>query len=222
MVETENAEQVRMRMYKKAWAYNNPEKVRLSQQKYADKNREKIKEKRNNWVKNNPEKNRLSKKKYREKNRELLRQKHKEYDLAHKEERALYIKKYHEANKEIRKEQARIRRRNRVPQRKISDAVSCGIRNSLIKGKNGFHWETLVGYTIDDLINHLEKQFTTGMSWDNYGKWEIDHIIPISFFKYVTYIDTEFRMCWRLENLQPLWAEDNLRKSDKIREYKYG
>jgi hypothetical protein len=59
---------------------------------------------------------------------------------------------------------------------------------------------------------HIERQFTKGMSWDNYGEWHIDHIIPLAS------ADTEQRtkeLC-HYTNLQPLWSEDNLNKSDKI------
>ena len=54
------------------------------------------------------------------------------------------------------------------------------------------------------------------MSWDNYGEWHIDHILPDSSFYYVSTEDDEFKKCWALSNLQPLWAIDNLKKSNKI------
>lgn len=44
--------------------------------------------------------------------------------------------------------------------------------------KNGRKWNDLVGYSTDELLTHLEKQFKPGMSWDNYGEWHVDHIIP--------------------------------------------
>jgi hypothetical protein len=54
------------------------------------------------------------------------------------------------------------------------------------------------------------------MTWKNYGKWHIDHIRPISSFK-ITGIDCEdFKKCWSLSNLQPLWAFDNLSKGTKL------
>ena len=64
--------------------------------------------------------------------------------------------------------------------------------------------------------NHIEKQFKDGMMWENYGEWQIDHIIPKSFFKYKSISDVEFKMCWRLENLQPLWREENLSKKNNL------
>ncbi len=76
-------------------------------------------------------------------------------------------------------------------------------------------WD-IFDFTFQELKLHLESQFTEGMSWDNYGLWHCDHLIPIDFFKFQSCDDVEFKMCWRLENLQPLWAVDNLEKSNKI------
>ena len=65
-------------------------------------------------------------------------------------------------------------------------------------------------------MKHLKKQFDDKMTWDNYGKWHIDHKIPKSHFKYEIAEDPEFKKCWALENLQPLWAIENYRKGDKL------
>ena len=54
------------------------------------------------------------------------------------------------------------------------------------------------------------------MTWDNYGEWHVDHIIPKSFFQFNSIDDVEFKMCWRLENLQPLWGKDNIRKNGRV------
>jgi hypothetical protein len=64
----------------------------------------------------------------------------------------------------------------------------------------------ILGYTQDDLINHLENLFTENMSWDNYGEWHVDHIIPVSEFNFTEYTDYEFKKCWELNNLRPMWA----------------
>lgn len=86
-----------------------------------------------------------------------------------------------------------------------------------LKGnKNGSKWQDIVGYSIIELKNRLEVQFQKGMTWNNYGKWHIDHIRPISSFNFTTFTDSEFKKCWSLKNLQPLWASDNVRKKDKI------
>lgn len=102
------------------------------------------------------------------------------------------------------------------PHHKISYDISSMIRKALNKRKNGRYWEILVGYSLDDLINHLESKFTDGMSWDNYGTlWHIDHVIPINLWRFETTDDREFKQCWALCNLQPLWAIDNHRKWKK-------
>jgi hypothetical protein len=74
----------------------------------------------------------------------------------------------------------------------------------------------LVGYDVIELKRHLEEQFVDGMSWENYGEWHIDHIKPLSSFNITDINSDEFKKCWSLSNLQPLWAKDNLKKYNKI------
>lgn len=73
----------------------------------------------------------------------------------------------------------------------------------------------LLGYGIEDLRQHLERQFTSGMTWDAFcsGEIHIDHVVPIATFDLNE--ESEVRRCWSLPNLQPLWALDNLRKGAK-------
>ena len=108
-------------------------------------------------------------------------------------------------------------RRRANPKFRVSDNVSGAMRKSIAERKAGRHWEDLVGYTLDDLMNHLESQFTKGMVWENYGNggWHIDHIRPVSDFNFSSPEDPEFVACWSLWNLQPLWARDNFSKRDK-------
>ena len=83
--------------------------------------------------------------------------------------------------------------------------------------KNG-HYFDILGYTPEELINHLEKQFTEGMTWENYGEFHVDHKLPITSFDIQEMGDEEFMRCWCLDNLQPMWGEENIRKSNKILE----
>jgi hypothetical protein len=103
---------------------------------------------------------------------------------------------------------------------KLCDAVRHGICRSLKGNKNGRHWETLVGYTLKELMVHLEKQFQPGMTWDNYGngkgQWSVDHILPRTYFHFENDKDADFLRCWQLGNLQPMWHIDNIKKRDKI------
>ena len=71
---------------------------------------------------------------------------------------------------------------------------------------------TLLGASLQEIKKHIEFKFREGMTWDNYGKWHADHIIPISSAKTK---DEMIKLC-HYTNLQPLWALDNLRKGKKI------
>ena len=71
---------------------------------------------------------------------------------------------------------------------------------------------SLVGCDTNTLKMHLESQFNSGMTWENYGQWELDHIIPFASAKSKEEV---YKLC-HYTNLQPLWAEDNLTKNDKM------
>ena len=105
---------------------------------------------------------------------------------------------------------------NRSPKNRIDNNVRSKICRELKGEKAGRHWQDLVGYKLSDLVKHRESQFDERMSWGNYGPyWEIDHIKPLSFFKYETAEDPEFKECWALKNLRPLEASMNRSKSNK-------
>jgi len=78
------------------------------------------------------------------------------------------------------------------------------------------HYFDILQYTPKELINHLEKQFKDDMTWDNYGIWHVDHKLPITSFDIQEMGDEEFMRCWCLDNLQPMWGEENIRKSNKV------
>ena len=84
--------------------------------------------------------------------------------------------------------------------------------NGVVKKKRTF--ETF-GFTPAQLMHHLESQFAEGMTWDNMSEWHIDHIRPVSSFTFDSVDDPEFKACWALENLQPMWATDSLSKGAK-------
>jgi len=109
------------------------------------------------------------------------------------------------------------RRRESVAVR-LSGHITSSMNGALHGKKNGRKWESLVGYTLADLMRHLERLFLPGMNWDNYGRrgWNVDHIIPRTAFNYTSPEDEDFKRCWALSNLQPLWEADNIRKSNKL------
>lgn len=97
----------------------------------------------------------------------------------------------------------------------INERMSAGIRQSLRLGKGGWRWETIVGYTLDELAFHLARQFTKGMTWDEFmsGNIHIDHIVPKTDFQFGSYEDPGFKQCWALSNLRPMWAKENIQKN---------
>jgi hypothetical protein len=104
-----------------------------------------------------------------------------------------------------------------TPKGKLENSISCNMRNSLkTGGKQGRKAFDLLGYSISDLMAHLEKKFAHGMSWENYGQWHVDHIIPLAAHNYETPECADFKRAWALSNLQPLWALENISKGAKL------
>jgi len=105
-----------------------------------------------------------------------------------------------------------------TPKARIHNAIKASIHQSIIKGsKAGQRTQDLLGYSYEKLKVHLERQFANGMSWENYGRygWHIDHILPVVSFQFETPDDPEFRACWALSNLRPLWSTENHEKHSK-------
>lgn len=103
------------------------------------------------------------------------------------------------------------------PQKKLRTYFGSAICHSLQgRKKGGKSWQTILGFTKEQLASHLERQFLKGMAWENYGQWHVDHIRPVASFKFESASDPEFFECWSLTNLRPMWASDNIRKRDKI------
>jgi len=100
----------------------------------------------------------------------------------------------------------------------LNASMSSRICLALQSGKGNHHWLDLVDFSLAQLKKHIEKQFTEGMSWELYIKGEIhiDHIIPVSAFNFTNPKDIDFKKCWSLKNLQPLWAKENRSKHAKL------
>lgn len=128
-----------------------------------------------------------------------------------------YVAGYKKRNRLNKSYQANWAKNKRAtdPAYKVNQNVSRAIRLSIRGGKRGRGWESVIGYSLEMLMGNLEAKFQKGMNWNNYGQWHIDHIRPKSSFSYVNMESQDFLDCWSLDNLQPLWATENLRKSDK-------
>lgn len=155
---------------------------------------------------------------------ETKERKRKNYDKwyeQNKEHRKEYIKEYRNNNVDKIRKSKRDYERNRKandPLYKLISNFRTAIyqvlkENNVEKNK---HYFDILKYTPEDLIEHLEKQFTGNMTWENYGEWHVDHKKPITSFNFQEMGDDEFMKCWSLDNLQPLWGEENIRKSNKI------
>ena len=98
-------------------------------------------------------------------------------------------------------------------QRKLRQLLKNRIWWALQGGPKTAHTLELLGCTVDELKAHLERQFQPGMTWDNYSYrgWHIDHIAPCSVFDLTD--PEQQRICFNYNNLQPLWAKDNMQKS---------
>lgn len=130
-----------------------------------------------------------------------------------KELRKKYINEYNNTN--LNKVRTR---RNTWFRRKNEEDIIFKLKRNLnnqiwkfIKGKSK-KTEEILGLTLLEFKNYLETKFTDGMSWENYGKWEIDHITPISTASSEKEV---YELCFHT-NLQPLWKLDNIKKGNKI------
>ena len=157
-------------------------------------------------------------KKWYQKHREEKIKRSKEYYKNNPEKCRKNNKEWHKENLEYRREYEKEYKRNRRannPRLRLNDSMATAIGLALKGNKVGRKWESLVGYTLKELIIHLESQFDNLMSWNNYGSyWWIDHYKPQSLFNFKTAEDKKFQKCWALSNLQPLEKIANIKKSN--------
>jgi hypothetical protein len=160
-------------------------------------------------------------KKWRDNNKEYMSNKSKTWYEQNKEHRKEYLKEYREKNiDKIRKT-----KRDYEKNRKHNDPTYKLIANfrtaiwTVLKENNMDkygHYFDILKYSPEELVVHLENQFTEDMTWDNYGEWHVDHKLPITSFNFLEVGDDEFMRCWELNNLQPMWGNENIIKSNKI------
>lgn len=199
----------------------NLEKRREYQKNYYKKNNGATKTPRSREWSNSIEykqKIALHKKEYRTKNIEACKKRELEYRLKNVEKIKERQKLWYQKNKkEVNKK--RIEARSSNSSKKLRFNISALIREKLkrrLLNKNTKSTFTFLPYTLEDLISNLQSKFKKGMTWNNYGEWHIDHKIPDCSFDYQTVNDSSFQECWSLNNLQPLWAEENWSKGGRI------
>jgi len=192
---------------KKTYYLNNLDVIK--ERKKANYNPERIKKRDELYYKENREKVLANKRRYYLKNKEILSVKKKIYVLRNKEK----IKVYHNSSKQRRNRQIRERRRTDLIFR-LKDSLKSRTNEIFRKigQKKPTSTEKLLGGSYVSIKVHIEQQFKKGMSWSNYGKWQIDHIMPLASAK----DEKTLRGLCLYTNLQPLWAAENNSKKDKI------
>ena len=153
--------------------------------------------------------------------RSIIKHSQKTYKFKNPEKIKTSELKHREKNKHNKKKQYKIYLRRYEKERIRTDPVFClkkriRTRVAYVIKNNGFSKKSKTNDTLGcDWLNlkiHIESKFTNGMAWDNRHLWHIDHIIPLASAKSVEEV---IRLC-HYTNLQPLWAEDNLKKGAKI------
>lgn len=149
--------------------------------------------------------------KHYEANKERILRAAADWKRSNKEAHLQNAKDWRKANLERDKANHRAKQRRYRQNReyRLVAAMRTGIRRMLINRKGKMRH---LPYTVDDLARHLERQFSNGMTWENYGSyWHVDHITPISAFDPSN--EEQFSQCWALANLRPLTAAENLAKN---------
>ena len=160
-------------------------------------------------------------KRYREKNKEKLDEYHKEWAKDNRGHLREYHTKWRNENREHLNEYCREYSRNKMatnPKHKLCVRTRTAVSTCLKEANVAKYRSTfdILGYSLEELMVHLEALFTSGMTWDNYGIWHVDHKIPMSSFEFESTEDKGFKDCWKLDNLQPLWGVDNFSKGTRI------
>jgi hypothetical protein len=169
--------------------------------------------------------------KYRQENRDELIEFGRKYYRENKEElykkKRIYLdsnpevkaadasrkKAWYEANKQRVIDRKRERRQSNV-QLRMAENLRVRLYNAIKHNSKVGSAVSDLGCTMEEFKAYIENKFVEGMTWENYGQWHLDHIIPISSFDLTDY--EQVKKACHYTNLQPLWALDNLKKGDKI------
>lgn len=210
---------------------NNTEKILKQSREYYSKNKEQHAESVKKYYDKNKEYLLLKSKEYYEKNKDRCKELKKAWRCKNKESISLKSKEYYNQNKEkIAERRARYYLENRdkiIPklrkyerERRKADSgfrmiksLRARVRLAIKNNSKSDNTKALIGCDIEYLKLHLESQFKEGMTMDNYGLngWEIDHIRPCASFDLTD--EQQQRECFHYTNLQPLWADENRKKS---------
>jgi hypothetical protein len=187
---------------KNKYDFDNKERKRNQDKIYRTQNKEKVTSKYLKWLKNNKDKRREYNKEY-----------NKQYRIDNLDKIKEVQKKYRLNNKESINKKVKYKKINNPLYRlihNIRSLISISLKRQGYLKTSKTH--QILGCSFEDLKIHLENQFIEGMTWENRSLWHIDHIYPVSLAKDEQHL-IELN---HYSNLQPLWAEDNIKKSNKI------
>jgi hypothetical protein len=210
------ADPEKARVLRRQWKEANRDALNLRQRenyRQCPEARERAKAKSVAWRKANPEAKREADRRYRRANWGQLCANKRAYEKSRRASDPEYAQSRRELLNRSRK-----RRMVQDP----SFRVSCSLRTRLHQALNergavkSAKISELVGCSSVDLVAYLETQFLPGMSWENYGykTWHIDHVRPCASFNLID--PDQQKLCFHYTNLQPLWAKDNMRKSNRL------
>jgi len=215
------------KLYNKVYYWKNPEYHRERVKLYNEKNVEKVKERRKKWrssdigkkwLKENAEKHRIYKREWIKNWRKNNPDKVKEISRSDgARERARRYREKHRP--EIRKRNLEYNRMKIMtdPNARMKWLLRSRVNGAIKKqcGLKAYKTMELIGCTVQEVRDYLERQFTPEMNWKNHGKvWEIDHKIPVANFDLTK--PEEQKKCFHYTNLQPLNWLENRKKQDRI------
>jgi hypothetical protein len=221
---------LRLKAYKKDWHKNNKDlilkkaqsyrlknksKLKLKKEEYYKKNKSILNDKKKTYYKLNKDKIKIKQKVWRNLNKDKKKALDKAYRENNKDKRKSRHKAWHESNKDKVNSYYNNRRKTDI-QFKLQAILRSRLYSAVKDNRKKGSAVKDLGCTIEQLKQHLESKFQPGMSWDNHtlDGWHIDHIKPLSSFDLSD--RKQLLEACHYTNLQPLWAKDNLTKSDKI------
>lgn len=186
----------------------------LAGKKRLEEKRDEILAYQKKWREENKEKRKEDNRKWREENTEKHRQNARDYYHANRELRTKQMKDYKEQNRDALNRKKR-EAHKKFPERRLSQNLRVRLVMALKRNSKVGSAVRDLGCTIQELKTYLESKFEPGMTWDNYGQggWHCDHIKPLS--NYDLSNPEVLKQLVHYTNLQPLWAADNIRKSNK-------
>ena len=201
--------------YVKKWRSENALKAFEYGKRWREKNKQKAKQYQSDYRAKNLKKARAYEKHYYAQNRQMILDRVKARAKERKPSDISARKDYYQRTKPYRRKY-QAKKYKTDPEYKLASCVRSRLRHALFGAKKSSNTFKLIGCTKEELKAWLESKFKPGMTWENHGRfgWHIDHIRPCSSFDLSK--PDEQAVCFHYTNLQPLWAYENLSKSDKV------